>query len=102
MDRDALDAPIGLTRALTGRVQPNDKVAIVVSDSFRQTRADLMLPPLLDALNARGVAERDIDLLVATGTHRPPTESGRPCSLWKYRMNSRAMGVNTAHQKSNT
>ncbi len=46
---------------------------ILVSDSFRQTRADQMLPPLLEYLRGLGVNDRDTSILFSTGVHRAPT-----------------------------
>lgn len=72
--RRSLEKPIGLSSPLLDPVQPGQHVLIVVSDSFRQTRIEQLLPTLVAALNERGVDDRDIEFLVATGTHRPPTE----------------------------
>lgn len=51
-----------------------EKVVIVVSDSFRATAVDEILPTLLSMLLSEGVAEEAIHFLVATGTHRGPTD----------------------------
>lgn len=69
--RSALVAPIG--DAFNG-MGPSDRVVLVVSDSFRQTRADQVLPVLLDWLNARGIHDKQVNVLFSTGTHRGPTE----------------------------
>lgn len=71
--RDALDNPVGLPRPLPEVVSPADRVVVVVSDSFRQTRADVVLPHLIRRLNDRGVSSTNIELLFSTGTHRGPT-----------------------------
>jgi nickel-dependent lactate racemase len=71
--RRALEAPIGLDRPVLDLVRPGEKLVIVVSDSFRQTRADQVLPILLEGLRAAGLDEREFSILFATGTHRPPT-----------------------------
>jgi nickel-dependent lactate racemase len=71
--RRALDAPIGLERGLFQTVRPGEKIVIVVSDSFRQTRADQVVPVLLDGLAGAGIDLGDVSILFATGTHRPPT-----------------------------
>ena len=73
--RRALDNPIGQPGPLRGRVHAGEKVLIVVSDQFRQTRADFVLPVLLDELKRGGVAEEDVHILFATGIHRPPEPS---------------------------
>ena len=44
-----------------------------MSDAFRRTRVEQILPALLSALSEAGVDERAIAFLFATGTHRGPT-----------------------------
>lgn len=70
--QDAFDRPIGLDKPLRDIVGPGHSVVILVSDAFRQTGADLILPPLIAELRQAGVAEENITLLFATGTHRAP------------------------------
>jgi len=70
--RRALDSPIGHSGPLRGRVKAGENVLVLVSDQFRQTRADVVLPVLLDELSRGGVAEDDVHIMFATGTHRPP------------------------------
>jgi nickel-dependent lactate racemase len=70
--REALENPIGLERSIFRTVRPGETVALVVSDQFRQTRADLFLPPLVDGLNEAGIRDEDILVCFATGTHRGP------------------------------
>lgn len=71
--RQALDQPTGLNAPLLSHVKPGESVLLVVSDAFRNTRADLMLPPLLDALNEYGVEDGAVEVLFSTGTHRSPS-----------------------------
>ncbi len=73
--REALSRPIGLDRSIFDIVQPDERVVILVSDSFRQTRADLVLPVLMDGLKRAGTNPQDISILFSTGTHRAPTEA---------------------------
>ncbi len=49
----------------------NLRVAITVNDYTRPTPLHSVLPPLLDALNRRGVSDSQIYIVVALGTHRP-------------------------------
>jgi nickel-dependent lactate racemase len=56
-------------------VRPGVSTCIVVSDQTRETRIARVLPFLFDGLAARGVAERDLFFLVATGVHRGPTDA---------------------------
>lgn len=74
--RAALRAPIG-TPPLADIVRPRERVAIVVNDITRLTRTDLILPPILDELNAAGIPDGDIFIVFALGIHRPQTEDER-------------------------
>ncbi|MBP2627800.1 MAG: hypothetical protein H6Q68_2511 [Firmicutes bacterium] len=69
----ALDHPIG-TPPLRDVVQQGDKVAIIASDITRKwVRHDLFLPTLLNELNAAGIPDANIVLVVALGAHRHHT-----------------------------
>src|ERR1022692_4583038 len=46
------------------------KTLILVDDGNRSTPQSLILPILLDELNAAGIADNDISIVVALGTHR--------------------------------
>ncbi|HOD50666.1 MAG TPA: nickel-dependent lactate racemase [Candidatus Hydrogenedentes bacterium] len=70
--REGLKSPHGLSSPLLEHVRPGQRVLIIVSDSFRRTCVDQLLPTLLDALGERGVRDAGIRFLVATGIHRPP------------------------------
>ncbi len=52
-------------------IQKVEKVAIVVNDKTRPVPNHLLLPPLLTALSERGVTEKQIIFLIASGTHTP-------------------------------
>lgn len=68
--KEALHHPIG-TPPLRDVVQPGDKVVIIASDMTRQwVRHDLFLPTLLNELNAAGIPDAHISLVVALGAHR--------------------------------
>ena len=57
-------------------VKPGEKVVITVSDITRAwQQMDLVLPVVLDTLNAAGVPDGDITLLIVVGAHRQNTES---------------------------
>ena len=73
---DALERPIG-SAPLREIVKPGERVAIVVNDITRLTRTDLMLPPIVDTLNAAGVPDRDIFIVFALGIHRRQTDDER-------------------------
>lgn len=69
---EGLANPIG-GAPLHQRLRPGGSVVIVVSDSFRKTAIDVILPALIQWLIERGVGEKAISFLVATGSHRGPT-----------------------------
>ena len=69
----ALEAPISQSDTLFDRVRRDDRVTVVVSDSFRRTAIDQLLPRLLGRLLATGVDKSRVSFLVATGVHRGPT-----------------------------
>lgn len=71
--KTALANPIGCPR-LNQIVNKEDKICIIASDITRAwVRNDLFLPPLLDELNACGVPDSNITLVVALGAHRHHT-----------------------------
>ena len=72
----ALENPIA-TKPLRDVVKAGERVAIVVNDITRLTRTDLILPPIIDTLNAAGVKDSDIFIVFALGIHRPQTEEER-------------------------
>jgi len=51
------------------------KTVILVDDGTRSTPQSQILPILLDELNAAGVPDDDITVLIALGTHRPMSEA---------------------------
>jgi nickel-dependent lactate racemase len=51
------------------------QVVIAADDLTRQTPVELIIPILLDELNQAGVADGDICVLIALGTHRPMSEA---------------------------
>lgn len=65
----ALEVPIGCAR-LSNIVKPGMKILIAVDDSSRSTRTDLMLPMVLQELEAAVVPRRAVRILIALGTHR--------------------------------
>ena len=69
----ALQEPIGLSHPALHDFSPTDTVAIVVSDSFRQTRADIMVPVIIEELTTIGILPENISIVFATGVHRGPT-----------------------------
>lgn len=69
---DALNCPIGRP-PLREWVRPGERVAVVTSDATRPALQHAYLPQILAELEAAGLAREDVLLVVALGTHRPPT-----------------------------
>ncbi len=70
--RDALARPIGTPR-LRDLARPGQRVVIVTSDGTRPCPSDRLLPSVLDELNAAGVPDADITVVMALGLHRAMT-----------------------------
>ena len=68
----ALRSPLG-ARPLTEAVREARHVVILADDLTRQTPVHIMIPLLLDELNASGIRDEQISVLIALGTHRPMT-----------------------------
>lgn len=73
---EALRNPIGAP-PLRDVVHPGESVALIVNDITRLTRSELMLPPLVEELNAAGVPDERITIVFALGIHRPQTPAER-------------------------
>lgn len=58
---------------LPALVSPDSTVAIIVDDHTRLTPTGRILPSILDGLNRGGVRDKNIKLIIASGTHRPMT-----------------------------
>jgi len=80
--RAALAKPIGAPplAELLGRKRPGS-VAITISDITRPVPNQDLLPPLLAELNAAGVADEQIVVIIGTGMHRPSTPEERQALL---------------------
>lgn len=71
--RQAIEHPIE-SDSFESIFQAGQTVAIVVSDITRLCMSDVMLKVLVEKLNACGIADSDITIIVATGTHRGQTD----------------------------
>jgi nickel-dependent lactate racemase len=67
--RAAILEPVGGNRIST-LVTPGSRVSIVVDDLTRPTPVDRILPHVIEELTRAGVADRDVTIVVGTGTHR--------------------------------
>jgi nickel-dependent lactate racemase len=76
--KKALESPIN-SRRLCELVNPDSKIAIIVSDVTRPTPSAKILPPLLEELYLGRVKPENITIIFALGLHRQQTEkeSGR-------------------------
>ena len=70
----ALSHPIG-TPPLRDLARGAQHVALIADDVTRLTPTQQLLPPLLEELSAAGVADEQVTLVVALGTHRAMTEA---------------------------
>ena len=71
--RQALANPIGTPR-LMDMVQSGMKVILICDDNTRVTPVRQIIPLLLEELNRAGIPDRDIRIILASGTHRQMTE----------------------------
>ncbi|MDR7867305.1 MAG: nickel-dependent lactate racemase [Sporomusaceae bacterium] len=70
----AVNAPIG-AKPLRELAKGAKSVVIVADDNTRLTPTDKIIPILLDELNAAGVADGQIAVVIALGTHRFMTDA---------------------------
>lgn len=71
--RQALANPIG-TKPVRELARGAEKVVLVADDNTRLTPADKIIPILLDELNAAGIRDEQVTVIIALGTHRPMTQ----------------------------
>ena len=71
--REALDNPIK-SRSLSKIVNPDSRIAIIVSDVTRPTPTAKILPTLLEELYLGGAKHENIFIVFALGLHRQQTE----------------------------
>ncbi len=69
----ALRHPIG-SSSLRELVKGAAKVVILADDNTRLTPADQIIPVLLDEMNAAGVRDEQVTVIIALGTHRFMTD----------------------------
>ena len=70
---EALDHPIASPR-LEEMVKKDDRVLIIVNDQTRPGPNVEMAEAVVRRLNGCGIEDGQIDILIATGTHRSPTD----------------------------
>jgi nickel-dependent lactate racemase len=80
--REALRNPIqcpGISKLATSA----KNVAIIVDDAARPTPAHLVLPILLEELEASGISRERVEIIIARGCHRSPTRKELEAKLGK-------------------
>jgi len=70
--RNALASPLG-TPPFRQLLSPEDRVAIVVNDITRGTPSRFIVDALAEEMEAAGIRDENVTLVVATGTHRAST-----------------------------
>lgn len=60
--------------AVPSGFRPGERVVIVTSDITRYTGSEIYLPLLVERLNAVGIRDKDMEIVVALGIHRRQTE----------------------------
>ena len=85
--RRVLGAPLGspalreLAADARRRVRGRARAVIAVTDLTRGSPDDVLVPPLLAELNAGGIADTEITVIVAVGLHRATTEEEKRSKL---------------------
>jgi nickel-dependent lactate racemase len=69
LTKEALNKPIQ-SPALNDLLSPTDSIAIIIEDLTRTSPKRLILKVVLDSLNEIGIPEKNINIIIATGTHR--------------------------------
>lgn len=70
----ALDHPIGTAR-LEQLVQRNTKVTVIVNDHTRPGPNAQMVASVMRRLHLAGISDEQVKVVIATGSHRAPTEA---------------------------
>ncbi len=78
----AMADPTGPT--LVEHVDPDDRVAIVVTDVTRATPDDVLLDALLAELDRAGVAREQVTVVIGLGLHRPMTDEEIEAALGEH------------------
>ena len=94
--RDALAHPIGTPR-LSQLAQGMKTITLVTSDHTRAVPSKITLPILLEEIR-RGNPEADITIFIATGLHRPTTESEQRRMFGDAIVDQEKIVVNKAYQ----
>ena len=69
-----ISAALDACQTAISSFKSGEKVVIVTSDITRYTGSEIYLPLLVERLNRQGIADCDIEVLIALGIHRKQTE----------------------------
>ncbi|MBI4319926.1 MAG: nickel-dependent lactate racemase [Chloroflexi bacterium] len=78
--RQLLASPTN-SRPLRELARPGSRACIVVTDVTRACPDHLLVPPILEELNAAGVPDQNITIVVAVGAHRASTYDEKVAKL---------------------
>ena len=95
---ESLDHPIGVPR-LEASLKPGMNIVVLVDDITRPTPTATILPPLLRRIAQAGIADDQIKIIMAPGTHRPMTEEELVIKLGR-RILDRYTVLNRDHRDS--
>jgi len=71
---DIIAAALDECQGVIATFRPGEKIVIVTSDITRYTGSEIYLPLLVERLGRQGIADGDIEILIALGIHRKQTE----------------------------
>ncbi|MHB8123049.1 MAG: lactate racemase domain-containing protein [Desulfuromonadaceae bacterium] len=71
---DIIEAALDSCSQFMSSIRPGDKIVIITSDVTRYTGSEVYLPLLVERLRRLGVADSDLEILIALGIHRKQTE----------------------------
>ena len=71
---DIIEAALDACHNFISSFRVGEKVVIITSDITRYTGSEIYLPLLVARLNRQGIADGNIEILVALGIHRKQTE----------------------------
>lgn len=71
---DIIEAALDSCHHFFSSFMPGEKVVIITSNMTRYTGSEIYLPLLVERLSRQGIADSDIEILIALGIHRKQTE----------------------------
>jgi len=71
---DIINAALDCCQPTLSSFKIGEKVVIITSDITRYTGSEVYLPLLVERLNRQGIADQDMEILIALGIHRKQTD----------------------------